>query len=77
MVGCFSICIEFSRANILSYIRFKRTGKRSEIFLATKFGFFLQPDRLINGDPEYVRTAVEKSLKRLGTDYIDLLYLHR
>lgn len=67
----------YSDSELLIGEWFKRTGKRSEIFLATKFGFFLQPDRLINGDPEYVKTAVEKSLKRLGTDYIDLLYLHR
>jgi len=56
---------------------FKRTGKRDEIFLATKFGYFGTPDRLINGDPAYVKVAVEKSLKRLGVDSIDLYYLHR
>ena len=55
---------------------FKRTGKRSEIFLATKFGR-VQSDRGVNGDPAYVREACDKSLKRLGVDYIDLYYLHR
>ncbi|KAF9566055.1 Aldo/keto reductase [Agrocybe pediades] len=53
---------------------FKRTGKRNEIFLATKFG--ITPNGP-NGKPEYVRSAVEKSLKRLGIDQIDLYYLHR
>ncbi|KAJ7778912.1 NADP-dependent oxidoreductase domain-containing protein [Mycena metata] len=54
---------------------FKRTGKRGEIFLATKFGF--RPDLSIDGSPAYVRPAVESSLKRIGVDSIDLLYLHR
>ncbi|CAL1702796.1 unnamed protein product [Somion occarium] len=56
---------------------FKRTGKRNEIFLATKFGLRMQGGRLVNGDPEYVKEAFEKSLKRLGVDHIDLYYLHR
>jgi len=58
---------------------FKRTGKRNDIFLATKFGIYRNRDanRTINGDPEYVRSAVERSLKRLGIETIDLYYLHR
>jgi len=53
---------------------FKRTGKRDKIFLATKFGFV--PDG-ISGKPEYVRTAIQKSLNRLGVESVDLYYLHR
>ncbi|KDR76503.1 hypothetical protein GALMADRAFT_139432 [Galerina marginata CBS 339.88] len=53
---------------------FKQTGRRGEIFLATKFGF---SSTGVNGKPEYVRSAVEKSLQRLGIDTIDLYYLHR
>ncbi|KAJ7620052.1 Aldo/keto reductase [Roridomyces roridus] len=58
---------------------FKRTGKRNDIFLATKFGIVgTKPgDRLIDGSKEYARQSVEKSLKRLGVDCIDLYYLHR
>lgn len=58
---------------------FKRTGKRDEIFLATKFGNVWLPDgtRKIRSDPEYVREACEKSLKRLGVETIDLYYCHR
>ncbi|KAI9062204.1 Aldo/keto reductase [Trametes sanguinea] len=56
---------------------FRRTGKRSEIFLATKFGIVENAERTINGTPEYAVQALDASLKRLGTDYVDLWYLHR
>ncbi|ALW85854.1 aldo/keto reductase [Hymenobacter sedentarius] len=56
-------------------------GKRQDIVLATKFGIQRDPNdpakRGINGRPEYVKAACEASLKRLGTDYIDLYYQHR
>jgi aryl-alcohol dehydrogenase-like predicted oxidoreductase len=55
--------------------RFKRTGKRADIFLCSKFGFRL-PSFALDGTPEYVKTATESSLKKLGVDYIDLYYLH-
>jgi aryl-alcohol dehydrogenase-like predicted oxidoreductase len=54
---------------------------RNNITLATKFGIVRDPDdpskRGFNGKPEYVRSACEGSLKRLGVDSIDLYYLHR
>nr|WP_231379146.1 aldo/keto reductase [Candidatus Solirubrobacter pratensis] len=57
------------------------TGRRDEVQLATKFGNMRDPDdprkRGVNGRPEYVREAVEGSLKRLGVDHIDLYYQHR
>lgn len=58
---------------------FKRSGKRNEIFLATKFANRALPDgkRETNSTPEYAKEACEKSLKRLGVDHIDLLYCHR
>jgi aryl-alcohol dehydrogenase-like predicted oxidoreductase len=55
-------------------------GKREQIVLATKFGLqgsSVTGEQRINGRPEYVRAACEASLKRLGTEYIDLYYLHR
>jgi len=58
--------------------RFKKTGKRDEIFLATKFGLgHGDPDKVVRADPEYVHEALNKSLSRLGVDYVDLYYLHR
>ncbi|MCI0995457.1 aldo/keto reductase [Pseudomonas sp. ICMP22404] len=55
-------------------------GKRDSLYLATKFGLVRSSDphaRGVNGRPEYVRQSVDGSLKRLGTDYIDLYYQHR
>ena len=53
-------------------------GKRDRVIIASKFGIVAdQGLRRVNGSPEYVRHAVEASLKRLGTDVIDLYYLHR
>jgi aryl-alcohol dehydrogenase-like predicted oxidoreductase len=56
-------------------------GKRQQITLATKFGILrdpLNPElRGLNGKPDYVKSACEASLKRLGIDIIDLYYLHR
>ena len=56
-------------------------GRREQVFLATKFGLpsdKSQPGEIVvDGRPEYVRQAVEGSLKRLRVDHIDLYYLHR
>ncbi|HCA82092.1 MAG TPA: aldo/keto reductase [Bacteroidetes bacterium] len=55
-------------------------GKRDSLFIATKFGNVRGPDGSflgVNGKPEYVRSACEASLKRLGIDTIDLYYQHR
>jgi len=49
---------------------------RKNVILATKFGY-LPDERGLNGRPEYARKACDASLSRLGTDYIDLYYLHR
>ena len=58
----------------------KALGKyRDRVIIATKFANQVSPDgkRSINGRPEYVRSACDASLKRLGVDYIDLYYQHR
>jgi len=55
-------------------------GRRDQVFLATKFANVRGPNGEflgVRGDPEYVRSACEASLKRLGIDTIDLYYQHR
>jgi aryl-alcohol dehydrogenase-like predicted oxidoreductase len=56
-------------------------GRRAQYTIATKFGYEIDDQESltwnINGSPEYVRKAAEHSLRNLGTDYIDLYYLHR
>ncbi len=68
------------------YLNEKLVGKaiapfRKEITLATKFGIVRDPEnpkkRGVNGRPEYVKSSVEGSLKRLNVEVIDLYYLHR
>ncbi len=53
--------------------------RRSGVFLASKFGITRTPDGtlVIDNRPASLRTAVAQSLERLGTDHIDLYYLHR
>jgi aryl-alcohol dehydrogenase-like predicted oxidoreductase len=54
--------------------------RRDEVQLATKFGNERNPDGSwvrINGTPDYVRSACDASLQRLGVDHIDLYYQHR
>jgi len=56
-------------------------SRRDKFVLATKFGIVRQTENYgisgVNGRPEYVREAVDASLKRLQIDVIDLYYLHR
>jgi len=55
--------------------------RRDEVFLATKFANIRKKDDptywVISGKPEYLRSACDASLKRLGVDHIDLYYQHR
>src|ERR1700744_296586 len=55
-------------------------GRRDQVVLATKFGLVAHDGRgpwVLDSRPESIRTAVEGSLRRLGTDHIDLYYQHR
>jgi len=56
-------------------------GKREQVFLASKFGIVRDPAnpaaRGVDGRPEYVRAAIDGSLRRLGVDTLDLYYQHR
>src|SRR5882724_9473825 len=56
-------------------------GRRDQVVIATKFGFRFKDGKQVGAErasrPEQIREAVEGSLRRLGADYIDLLYQHR
>jgi aryl-alcohol dehydrogenase-like predicted oxidoreductase len=54
-------------------------GRRGEAVVATKFGWRFQDGRSVGTDsrPEHVREVAEASLRRLGTEYIDIFYQHR
>jgi aryl-alcohol dehydrogenase-like predicted oxidoreductase len=58
-------------------------GRREEFFVASKFGIRIEmqadgpPRRSIDGSPDYVRSACDASLARLGVEHIDLYYQHR
>ncbi|CAH1193843.1 Aldo-keto reductase IolS [Paenibacillus auburnensis] len=55
-------------------------GRRNDVIIATKFGNVRSADgRMlgINGRPDYVKSACDASLRRLGVDHIDLYYQHR
>lgn len=64
-------------------------GRRDKIFLATKFGNVFEENNLgfiesgqghpthIDGSAKHVKEAIDASLTRLGTDYVDLYYMHR
>jgi aryl-alcohol dehydrogenase-like predicted oxidoreductase len=56
-------------------------SRRQEVILATKFGNEVDDQGRrtgrVNGRPEYVRTSIDRSLKNLGVEYIDLYYQHR
>ncbi len=53
-------------------------GRRDQVVLATKFGLLSHTGRnTLDSSPANIRTAVDGSLRRLGTDHIDLYYQHR
>jgi aryl-alcohol dehydrogenase-like predicted oxidoreductase len=55
-------------------------GRRDQVVLATKFGLISHRHAdalMVDGHPENIRAAIEGSLKRLGTDHVDLYYQHR
>lgn len=65
--------------DIIGTWRTKNPEKAKDIFLASKFAIQVHDGfrQTLDTSPEYARTALEKSLKRLQTDSIDLYYAHR
>ncbi len=78
-------CTLFDTAEIYGFFENEKLvgralkGKREQVVLATKFGFRIENGRRTGLDsrPGHIVEAVEGSLKRLGTDTIDILYQHR
>lgn len=52
-------------------------SRRSDVVIASKFGMLKPPEGVAPGSAQWVKQACTNSLERLGTDYIDLYYLHR
>jgi aryl-alcohol dehydrogenase-like predicted oxidoreductase len=53
-------------------------GRRDEVVLATKFGVRLVGrDRIADNSATHIRRSIDESLRRLGTDHVDLYYMHR
>ena len=59
------------------YMGLALRSRRDEVILATKFGIKIDDERPGGGKPEYILRAVEDSLRRLQTDWIDLYQIHR
>lgn len=62
------------------FLRALSASQRAELLVATKFGIVRQPgqyERRIDNTPDYIRSAVEASLRRLGVERIGLYYCHR
>ena len=66
----------YDTGNSEEYLGRALAGRRSEAVIATKFGMKFDETRH-GASAEYVRRAAEDSLRRLGTDYIDLYQLHQ
>ncbi|KAL2864857.1 NADP-dependent oxidoreductase domain-containing protein [Aspergillus lucknowensis] len=70
--------IYFDSEDVIGKWRAKNPEKAKDIFLASKFGIQMQGlQQTLDSSPEYARVALEKSLKRLQTNTIDLYYAHR
>jgi aryl-alcohol dehydrogenase-like predicted oxidoreductase len=70
----------YGRGHNEELLRKAVAGKRSEFVIATKFGVLRGDYGIftgVSGRPDYVRSACEGSLQRLGVDHIDLYYQHR
>jgi aryl-alcohol dehydrogenase-like predicted oxidoreductase len=70
----------FANEELLARALESHAGRREQLIIATKFGFKIDSNGAVIGvdsRPEHIREAVEGSLRRLQTDYIDLLYQHR
>lgn len=72
-------CVDGTEAHNEDVVGKALAPARDEVVIATKFGVTHAPDKtiLVDSRPEVIRISVEKSLRRLRTDHIDLYYQHR
>ncbi len=56
---------------------FRQNGNRDKFVIATKAGIVTQPNREFNNERSYLTECLDASLKRLGTDHVELFYIHR
>jgi aryl-alcohol dehydrogenase-like predicted oxidoreductase len=75
-VTCFDTAESYGNGESERFLGRALAGHRDEVVIATKFGG-LGDGEVARGSAEYVRSAVDGSLERLGTDYIDLYQYHR
>jgi len=77
--GCFDTAVVYGPGESEEYLGRALKGRdRGRLFIATKFGYEMPgAPRVPSGSRSYVRWAVEGSLRRLQTDYVDLFQIHR
>jgi aryl-alcohol dehydrogenase-like predicted oxidoreductase len=77
-VGFWDSAMSYGRGHNEELLSRVLAVRRDEVVLATKFGIVRDQDGArVDGRPEHVRAYCEASLRRLGTDFIDLYYAHR
>jgi aryl-alcohol dehydrogenase-like predicted oxidoreductase len=76
-VNCFDTADLYGRGASEEHLGRALRGRRDQAVVATKFAMLAPPEGLTGGQPEWVTRAAEESLQRLGTDRIDLYWMHQ
>jgi aryl-alcohol dehydrogenase-like predicted oxidoreductase len=78
-ITCFDTAESYGDGKSELYLGRALAGRRDRVVIATKFGWGrgFGDDDIARGSPAYIHTAIEASLRRLGTDYVDLYQYHR
>jgi aryl-alcohol dehydrogenase-like predicted oxidoreductase len=78
-ITLFDTAESYGRGDSVVFLGRALAGRRDRVVIATKFGWGRGRDDnfVARGDPAYVRSAIDQSLVRLGTDHVDLYQYHR